>query len=196
LEAWLGLSNFGLAFNDLINLLCMKKIVFVLAAMFVATTVSAQEDKDSTPVFENCSLELKSLYGIKQHGMQPLNLDLQMGYEFANRWTLLACAEASHTLMERDGVKSYVKDISLGGGLAYAWYDGAKDRFDLRLQVLRTIGSADWKHTTFDIGTTWYGKPNKSVIAPLIGIGFRYEKSKTSGIPNWYGMYATVGVRF
>lgn len=97
----------------------MKNIFFVLAAMFVAVSVSAQESKDDTPVFKNCSFELKSLYGIKQHGLQPLSLDMQMGYEFANRWTLLACAEASYTLMEKDGVKSYAKDLSLGGGLAY-----------------------------------------------------------------------------
>lgn len=174
----------------------MKKIVFVLTALFIAIAVCAQESKDDTPILKNCSFELKSLYGIKQHGLQPLSLDMQMGYEFANRWTLLACAEASHTLLEVDGMKSYAKDISLGGGLAYAWYDGAKDRFDLRLQVLKTIGSADWKHTTFDIGTTWYGKPNKKGIAPLMGIGFRYEKSHIPGIPNWFGIYATVGIRF
>ena len=174
----------------------MKKIVFILTAMFITIAASAQESQDNTPLFKDFSFEIKSLYGIKQHGLQPLSLDLQAGYEFANRWTLLACAEASHTLMELDGAKTYAKDISLGGGLAYAFYDGTKDRFDLRLQVLKTIGSADRKHTTFDIGTTWYGKPNKMGIAPLIGFGFRYEKSHITGIPDWWGIYATVGIRF
>ncbi|MBP5424278.1 MAG: hypothetical protein J6Y78_17740 [Paludibacteraceae bacterium] len=174
----------------------MKKIFFVLTAMFVAITVNAQESQDNTPLFKDFSFEIKSLYGIKQHGLQPLSLDLQGGYEFANRWTLLACAEASHTLMDNNGVKSYAKDISLGGGFAYVWYDGAKDRLDLRMQVLKTIGSPEWNHTTFDIGTTWYGKPNKNGIAPLMGIGFRYEKSHIPGIRDWFGIYATVGIRF
>lgn len=174
----------------------MKKIAFILTAMFITIAVRAQESQDNTPLFKDFSFEIKSLYGIKQHGLQPLSLDLQGGYEFANRWTLLACAEASHTLMEVDGAKTYAKDISLGGGLAYTFYDGAKDRFDVRLQMLKTVSSADWKHTTYDIGTTWYSKPNKTGMAPLVGIGFRYEKSHVVGIPNWFGIYATVGIRF
>ena len=174
----------------------MKRLLFVLTTLFIAITVNAQESQDDTPLFKDFSFEIKSLYGIKQHGMQPLSMDLQAGYEFANRWALVACAEASHTLMENNGVKSYAKDISLGGGLAYAFYNGAKDRFDVRLQMLKTVSSADWKHTTYDIGTNWYGKPNKTGMAPLVGIGFRYEKSHVVGIRDWWGIYATVGIRF
>ena len=169
----------------------MKKIVLYLCAMFVAVTMNAQE-----PVLAKFNFEMKSLYGLEQHGMTPMNLNLQLSYEFANRWSVLAAAERNHTQFDVDGVKWYTNGVSLGGGLAYAWHDGEHDRFDLRLQVLNTIGSPDWKHTTFDIGTNWYGKRSKSGMSPLIGIGFRYQKSHTAGIRDWMGIYGTIGVRF
>ena len=169
----------------------MKKIVFLFVVMSIAVTSKGQE-----PVLAGFNLELKSLYGIEQHGMTPMTLNMQLSYEFANRWNLIGSIERNHTQFDVDGAKWYANALSTGGGLSYAWHDGAYDRFDLRLMVLKTLGSPDWKHTTFDIGTNWYGKNSKIGVAPTLGIGFRYQKSNTTGIRNWMGVYATIGIRF
>ena len=174
----------------------MKKTIFMMTMMVIAMAASAQETKSNGNALDKLSFEVKSLYGVKQHGMTPMNLDMQLGFEFAPRWQLVAAAEACRTLMEGDGNRSFAKDVALGGGLAYVWEEGKNSRFDLRLQVLNTIGSPDWSHTTYDIGTNWYGKSSQRRIKPLIGLGFRFQKSHTAGIRDWSGFYATLGFKF
>jgi len=174
----------------------MKKVLFSMVLLVFSVTMNAQENEVKRTVFSNFHFELKALYGTKQHGMSPLSANMQLSYEFANRWSLQATAEACHTLFKADDKKWWTKDISLGGGLAYAWYEGKGERFDVRLQVLNTVGSPDRKYTTFDIGTTWYGHSSKQALAPVLGIGFRHQKSHTDGVSNWSGIYGTIGVRF
>ena len=79
--------------------LCMKKIVFILTAMFVTIAVSAQESQDNTPLFKDFSFEIKSLYGIKQHGLQPLRR--------MQRISRLVAVWPTPSMMERKTVSTY-----------------------------------------------------------------------------------------
>lgn len=171
----------------------MKKIVLTLVAMALCNTINAQESEVKNSVLDNFHLESKMQSGFRHHGMTPLNANLQLSYEFVKCWSLMATMEGERMLYEDS--RSYIRNNSLGGGLAYAWVDGDSQRFDLRFQVLSTIGHGDWKQTTFDIGSTWYGKPKKRALAPVVGYGFRYQKSHTAEVRNWTGFYVSIGLR-
>lgn len=171
----------------------MKRMVFTLVAMAVFATMNAQEGEVKHSVIDDFHLEFKMQSGFRQHGMTPLNADLQLSYEFVKRWSLLVTAEGGRMLY--DDSRTYIRNTSLGGGLTYVWVDEGCQRFDLRLQVLNTIGNPDWRQTTFDIGATWYRKPEKRALVPVIGFGFRYQKSHTAEVQNWTGVYASIGLR-
>lgn len=171
----------------------MRKVISILALAVGCLNIQAQDKK----FFDNVNFEIKSLYGWKQHNMTPMSLDAQLSYQFSNRWSILASAEASRLLFDGgSGNNWYINSTLLGGGLAYTLFLDSEQRFDLRLQTLITVGHTDWKHTTFDVGTMWYGKSQERGIAPLIGLGVRYEKSHSSGIRDWIGLYGTIGIRF
>lgn len=167
-----------------------------MVLLAIAITMNAQGNETKNAFFDRLHFELKTSYGTKQHGMTPINASLQLSYEFVKCLSLLATAEGDYSLFKQDDSQWWTKDFSLGGGLAYAFYDGNNERYDLRLQVLNTVGSNDRKFTTFDVGTTWYGKSSSHGVVPVLGFGIRHQKSHTTGIRDWTGFYATVGIRF
>ncbi|MBP5714573.1 MAG: hypothetical protein J6X07_07745 [Prevotella sp.] len=82
----------------------MKSLISMVL-LVSSVTMNAQENEVKRTVFSNFHFELKALYGTKQHGMSPLSANMQLSYEFANRWSLQATAEACHTLFKADEKK-------------------------------------------------------------------------------------------
>ena len=72
----------------------------------------------------------------------------------------------------------------------------SSDNFDVRASVTNSIGNADWKHTAYNVDVIWYGNANNKKLRPYLGIGFKHVKSHTAGIPDYNGVYATVGICF
>jgi len=160
--------------------------------VYIEDHTGAQEKS----LFSKFNLEVKALYGIKQHGMTPLNLNAQLSYGIIDRLSLLVSAEKQWSLFNIDGSKWYANSTLLGGGMAYVWWKEEGQCFDVRLQVLSTIGTTDFKSTVFDIATIWYGTPSKRRLVPLVGFGLRHDKSHTTNVRDWTGVYAMLGIRF
>ena len=168
----------------------------MMLLIFSAVGIQAQESEQKSSLLDDMNLEIKTLYGLKQHNMNPLNLNIQLSYSYTERLSLLLSVERNYMLFSGNDSKWYKDGTSLGGGLAYVWMKDKHQNFDVRLQVLNTIGSSQWKHAAYDIGLSWYEKRGKRSPSPFMGIGFRYQKSHTAGTRDWCGFYATVGVRF
>lgn len=175
----------------------MRNLIISLLLLAIGgSSMNAQGSRSGGAFFDKLHFELKAIYGTRQHSMTPMNASMQLSYELTNRLSLMATTEGDYTLFKQNDSKSWARNVSLGGGLAYVIYKGQAEHFDLRLQVLNTVGSNDHSFTTYDLGTTWYGKSSKRSIAPVLGFGFRHQSSHTAGIRDWTGFYATVGVRF
>ena len=174
----------------------MKKLMMMLLLVSSAIGIQAQESEKKSSLLDGLSFEIKTVYGLKQHNMNPLNLNMQLSYSYTDRLSLLISAERNYMLFNENDNKWYMNATSLGGGMAYVWMKDKHHNFDIRLQVLNTIGNSQWKHTAYDIGLNWYEKQEKRTCSPFMGIGFRYQKSHTSDMRDWCGFYATVGVRF
>jgi hypothetical protein len=174
----------------------MKKLMMMLLLYATTMGVSAQENEKKSSFFDNTNFEIKTLYGLKQHSMQPLNLSMQLSYSFSDKLSLMVAIERNHTQIDLNDYKTYANSTLLGGGLAYVWMKDHSYCYDARLQVLNSIGSPLLKQMTFDIGINLYGRCKKHRLSPIIGLGFRYQQSHTIGIRDWGGLYAIVGIRF
>ena len=174
----------------------MKRIMTMMLLVSSVTGIQAQERERESSLLDAINFEVKTVYGLRQHNMNPLNLNMQLSYSYTSRLSLLISAERNYMLFDENGNEFYMKANSLGGGMAYVWMKDKGQCFDVRLQVLNTIGHSQWKHTAFDMNLNWYEKREKRACSPFIGIGFRYQKSHTADMRDWCGLYATVGVRF
>lgn len=178
----------------------MKKVMlFMLLLACWASNSNAQSgSNEKENVFGELHFEGISRFGIKQHGLTPITLGVDIQLCLTKRLSILATAERGYTLLEANGIRSNFTDFSAGGGVAYMFLNdnSLKNRLELRLQVVNTIGHTNRKHTSYDAGVYWYQESSRHSIAPLAGIGFRYEQSYTSGIRNWSAPYITLGVRF
>ena len=174
----------------------MKKVMILVLLVFAAISVLAQGSEQKSSILDDMNFEIKTLYGLKQHDMRPMDLSMQLSCSFTDRLSLLLSAERNHTLFDVNDGKWYADGTSFGGGVAYVWLKDGYYRYDMRLQVVNTIGSPKWKRTAYDLGVTLYEKREKRSLSPVLGLGFRYQKSHTAGIRNWCGLYATVGIRF
>lgn len=170
----------------------MNRNICLLIFLFFGMNVFAQQRS----TLDKFNFEFKTIFGLKQHDIMPINLDMQLSFEFAKNWSVLATIEGNRLLMKKEGNKNYADAISLGGGLGYVLYNGTSDRFNLRFQVLTSINSSDLNHTIYDIGTMWFGRPSKHRISPLMGLGFRHQKSRLVDISDWNSFYATIGICF
>ena len=174
----------------------MKKLMIMMLLVLATNDVLAQKSEKNNAVFSSINFEMKTIYGLKQHNMQPMNLDMQLSFSYSDRLSLQVIAERNLTLFDMDGGKQCIDGNLLGGGLAYVWMKDSHYRYDVRLQILNSLGSPKLKQTVYDFGVNLYSKREERSISPVMGLGFRYQKSHTAGIRDWCGFYASVGVRF
>ena len=85
--------------------------------VYIEDHTGAQEKS----LFSKFNLEVKALFGIKQHGMTPLNLNAQLSYGIIDRLSLLVSAEKQWSLFNIDGSKWYANSTLLGIGCDSDW---------------------------------------------------------------------------
>lgn len=180
----------------------MKKSLFlIMGAAILAMPMKAQEESgvSKDPVFDHLMFELEATSGLKNKGMSPTTFNFNLGYQITPRFYAFAKAEGSINLYKNDDVKTYFKSQALGGGLGFKLYN-PKTNFlgtDLRLSVTNTIGSPDWKYTSYSADLIIYSNNKKQrAFTPYLGLGFKHINSHTSGISNWNGIIGTIGFRF
>lgn len=178
----------------------MKRLLFVLMAILLVLPMSAQEQgtEARSGFLDKYLLEVGVSVGMENKGYTPLMMNVNLGYNFTSRFYGFVKAEGVLGLYDKDGVKTYTKSPSLGGGLGFRLTNPktSSDNFDVRASVTNSIGNADWKHTAYNVNVIWYGNVSKRKTRPYLGIGFKHVNSHTAGIPNYNGIYATVGICF
>lgn len=178
----------------------MKKFLFVMLAALLVLPMGAfaQTSETSSKFLDKCIAEVGVGVGTPNKGYTPLTMNLNLGYNFTPRFYGFVKAEGVLGLYDKDGVKTYTKSPSLGGGLGVRLTNPktSSDNFDVRASVTNSIGNADWKHTAYNVDVIWYSNTSKKKLRPYLGIGFKHINSHTAGIPDYNGVYATVGICF
>jgi hypothetical protein len=91
-------------------------------------------------------------------------------------------------------VKTYTRTPNLGGGLGYRFAPTDDLVFELRSLVAASVDNKDWKQTVYDTKVL-FGL-SRCIFRPTFGLGYRHIESHTTGIDNYNGLYASIGISF
>lgn len=181
-------------------------ILSLLLLLISALSVSAQDKDDKTEklsdkIAANIIDEIDFGVGLKQHGVTPLFAGINLGYHIIPRLHVYARYEGMIGLSNVGDNRAYDKTWNLGGGIGYTFYymkykGETTTKWSVRAQVTNSIGSVDWKNTSYSIGVYSQCKSTKFARSPLFGIGFKHINSHTEGIRDYNSLFVCMGLGF
>ena len=102
--------------------------------------------------------------------------------------------------MPKNGATNdYNRATNLGGGLGYVFLPEKNDQlgdFELRAFVTTSVGSSDFKNTSYNVGVHWFGHTEKHRLVPTVGVGYTLRDFSAKGMKNINGAYLSLGLRF
>lgn len=172
----------------------MKKL---LLALLLVCTLNAQGQcvADGEKKSLHMSIELGMQTSLRNKGMTMHGYHLDLGVVVYKHLSVLGGLDIQSHHLREDGIKSYYNSVDLGGGLMYDFIDKPSYSLPLKLKIGSTIGSPDWKHTFYDTSLSWNQLFGKSKVAGVLGIGYRYEKSRNDLMPSHGFVYFTAGIK-
>ena len=170
----------------------MNKTIYFLIFIFTvfANKTYAQSFKDRT------HYEVMVGTGIKNNDKIPLDLSFKLRVDIISLAYMFITAEDNISLFKNKEARTYSNGASLGGGIGVKILNHSKGNhaLDVRIKSLQSLGSPDWKRTTYDAGLAWYLKSEK--FSPIVEFGYRFLDSRTKGIDNYGNAYLSVGLRY
>ena len=175
--------------SKLLNM--MKKIICLSTLLLVLTSVNV----NAKSFLDRLHAEIVAGAGFNNNSVTPVDFSFRILAEVLPRTQIFVVSEENLALYENNSVRTYYYGESLGGGLGVTLL-GAKEEswhtLDLRAQVLTSVGRADWKRTSYDLGLAYY---LKSRYTPILELGYRYYDSRTM-LDDFGTVYLKLGIRY
>lgn len=170
----------------------MKKLFIIILLLQCSASISAQGSRWLDKLYLDGAMVVTS----KSKGFTTIGPDFQLGYKFIPSVYAFVAYNGGISLYKKDGVKDYFKSENLGGGLGYRYYLNGVDKssLDFKASVTTSVGSVDWKNTTYSVGA-YYRLPSRGVGVEF-GLGYRYMDSRTTGISSRGGIFGSIGFSF
>ena len=191
----------------------MKKILSLILVMIAATLpVFAQEstssssssvshmtaqtsiEKSPIPLYLEATLDVSTTY----KGSLPFEQTLDVNYVI-KRLSIHALCSSTFILPKDGATKDYNRTVNLGGGVGFEIFPrDINDRniFEARATVTTSLGSNNFKNTSYRIGINWYTHGLTKRLSPIIGVGYDIKTFANSNTHTYHGMYLSFGVRF
>lgn len=155
----------------------------------------SMEQTKSSSFLDKLMLDMNFGAGTKCSDVTPLILNMNFGYRFLPRAYAFVRYDGLFGMGEKhEGVRTYTKSTSLGGGLGYTFSRVDMVDTDLRGSVTSSVGDVDWKHVAYDVTLLFKIGPSRSKF--YVGIGYRHVSSRTAGISGYNGVMGTLGFGF
>ena len=172
------------------------KVSLVIAALLLgANSLMAQKSFDTLPLH----FEMSAVVSTPHKGITPVGATLDLNYTFGRKLSVHAIAEGAMFVPKEGTTFDYNRTCNLGGGIGYTfWPENGEHRgdFEVRASVTASVGHADFKHTGYNVGINWYGHAEGHKVVPMVSVGYSYKHFSNAALPEYHGMYATLGVRF
>lgn len=170
----------------------MKKpyLIIVLLLALSAVKVHAQSFMDQI------HFEVSAGAGVKNKGITPIDFSFKAHVEFVSISYLFVSAEDNISLYNNDGIKTYYKGASIGGGLGVKLLNSLESihALDIRAKALSSVGNPTWERTSYDLSLAWYIRSGR--FSPIVELGYRYVDSHTKGIDNCGNVFLSIGFRY
>ena len=171
------------------------KLTVACAFLFAPLVASAQTVSGTgrSAFVDKLVLELGVGAGTSHDDVRPMELFANAGYRFIPRMYVFAHAGGMFGLGEKTGgTRAYTRTPLLGGGLGYTLCSGDGVALDVRGSAASSLGKADWKGVAYDAGL--FLRVGSCGYKFNIGLGYRHFNSRSAGIGNYNGLYATLGI--
>lgn len=170
----------------------MKKIGIMMLLCMLAIGVQAQE--------ERCPLHYEGSFsmGASSKDLSFMGANIDLGYSPVNRLSIHALAHSDFFIPKLGATKDYNNAVNLGGGIGYQLLNNKNWRMgtlELRGTLTTSLGSSTYKNTSYGVGLYFYKHSNVQRFQPVIGIGFN-ARNFHGNVPNFYGPYVSLGIRF
>lgn len=179
----------------------MKKAVLLISLCLLSKLAHSQELlRDSFTVTQDrVFLEASHSQAAFGSGMEPQAFQARLGVKLVPRLYLLGHAGFSLGREQRmDFSTRKVGGFDYGVGLDYRLLQNFKKEWvlfrtlDVHALWATTNSKSDWEYRRYELGFT-LGMRGR--YTPTIGIGYQYYDSRTTGLPNYRGLFATIGIR-
>lgn len=177
----------------------MRKIYYLFIICLTAmNTISVYgQDNSKETLSKWWTVDACYILGTSHNQLTPQAVAVDGIVNIAKNFQVFGRFEREYTRYKMsDDTKLWMDGYNLGGGLSILTKADAEGRGALRLAVLNSIGSADWKHTVYQASLAFYGMKEGNTDAPFVEIGYRYNKSHSAGISDCSSMFVAFGYCF
>lgn len=170
----------------------MKNLIYAITFLITLATVKMHAQTFT----DRLHFEISAGTGIKNNGLQPFDFSFKAHLDIISILYAFVTAEDNISLYKDNGNKTYFNGTSLGGGLGVKLLNHLQSNhaLDVRVKALGTLGSPDWKCTTYDAALAWYIKSDG--FSPVVELGYRFLDSRTKGVPNYGNLFLSIGLRY
>ena len=175
----------------------LTHFIVLIVTMLISIETLAQHDEKKTIIPLHLEASLGAVTPSKD--IMPLDASFDLNYTFGNKFSLHAIASTSYFLPKKGSTSDYNRATNVGGGIGYIFLPQKNDNlgdFELRAYVTTSVGSSDFKNTSYNIGIHWCGHSERHSLVPTVGIGYSFKDFSQKNMPNTNGAYFTLGLRF
>ncbi len=162
----------------------MKRLIIIIFTLFLGTMYLSAQEKGFT-----CGA-FGSLSG-KRGEFIPIDLEIDLGYNFNSSISLLGRLETNISLITQDSRSRYFISPTLGALAKYNFYKFKGGILDVRAGSGINITRKDWKYVYYDGG--FFFQATRDLTKPTVGVGFRYYHSLAEGFKNRPLIYVSLG---
>ena len=169
--------------------------LIVAALLLGANSLMAQKSFDTLPL----RLEMSAVVSTPHKGITPVGATLDLNYTFGRKLSVHAIAEGAMFVPKSKMTFDYNRTCNLGGGIGYTFWPENGDHlgdFEVRASVTASVGHADFGYIGYNVGFNWYGHAEGHKVVPMVSVGYSCKYFTSGFLPDYHGMYATLGVRF
>jgi hypothetical protein len=178
----------------------MKKGFILMLSIAWSMAVMSQERTNACSYFYSHVLVDMgySTSAAENGGMRARILYAHIGWKPIEKLGVFASFEGTTGFGDDiNGAGNYYRSNSIGGGVKYLLIN-EHGRFlpkfntlTLHVKCGSTIGNNAWKYTLYETGLTLNLRKR---LSPTFGLGYRVLDSRTPGINNHKGLFATIGI--
>ena len=175
----------------------LTHFIVLIVTMLTSMETFAQHDEKKNIIPLHVEASLGAVTPCKD--ILPFEVNFDLNYTFAKRFSLHAITSTSYFLPKEGITSDYNRATNVGGGIGCIFFPQKNDNlgdFELRTSVTTSVGSSDFKNTSYNIGIHWCGHSERHSLVPTVGIGYSYKDFSQKNMPNTNGAYFTLGLRF
>lgn len=166
----------------------MRKILMIAALALMAAGANAQVAKKS--FFDLTHLQVNFDFGNKSKSMQPYEVSAELGAKLGS--FRIYGIVGTDELRLTDTKEYLATGWLLGGGVgADIVAIDTHATLAAKASVEASVGDADWNHSVWKVGL---GLSTNYRPASTIYFGYQHISSHTPGIPNYNGLFCTIGM--